>query len=62
MSERKPSPDAVSALLDALSPALARPAADDRDTPAPIDRQAGCPNMDRDPSPENFFPRGRYAR
>lgn len=54
MSERKPSADAVSALLDALSPALARPAADDRDTPAPIDRQAGASNIHSDPPVKNF--------
>lgn len=62
MTERKAMTDAVSALLYAIKPSTGAALAQETRGAAPVCRQAGCQHIHRDPSPENFFPRGRYAR
>ena len=62
MSERKPSPDAVSSLLDAVKPRGVGLGVNETVGAAPSSSEATPADTDRDPSPENFFSRGRYAR
>ena len=54
MTERKPSSDAVSVLLDAVKPSTGAGLARESAGYAPIDRQAGASNIHSDPSPQNF--------